>query len=399
MNRIVAINTVNYGSTGNIMVNIAEYARDHGYAYTTFAEDGHAQKKGVPGHEFIGSWQEIRISDFINTQTGNQGSLNILGTRKLLKRLDEIQPEIIHLHNLHSNFVNLELLFTYIKEKGISTVWTMQDCWSFTGHCPYFSIIGCEKWKTGCYECPLYREYPKARIDKSKELYEKKKRLFTGLPNNVLAAPTEWMKGLAAESFLKEYRAEVIPNFVDQTIFKPRESDFREKYHLQDKYLVLSVAFPFDQRKGADRLIRIADQLDDSYHIVIVGRTDITHPRITCIGRTTDQIELAKIYSACDLFVCASYLEAFGIVNIEALSCGLPVIVYKGSGGAEETIDSTCGILSDDQHDVADIRKIRESGLYTAEASLTFSRRFDKQVVLAQYVDLYRRMLEEKKGV
>ena len=391
MKKIVAINTVNYGSTGNMMLNLAEQSRKSGFECYTFCQDGHAQLKGIAGNEFIGDWKEKRLSDALNTLIGSQGSLNKCGTKRFLKRLDELQPDLIHLHNLHSNFINLDMLFSYLKTKDIPVVWTLHDCWAFTGHCPHFVTAGCERWKTGCHDCPLYREYPATLIDRSAVMYEKKKAMFNGVGNMSLVVPSQWMGRFLPDSFLKDYSYQVIYNGIDQTVFSPKTNSFRQTHNLEDKYLILTVAFPWTEQKGLDRVLHLADQLDDDYQIVMIGAENISHDRILCIPRTNNAAALAEIYTAADVLLNASRVESFGLTNIEALACGTPVISY-GAGGNIETFDETCGRLVTDDTLLPTVYDLRKNPLF-GEACRIFAKRFSLQNMYDAYLDLYQKMI------
>ncbi|MBR3128869.1 MAG: glycosyltransferase, partial [Solobacterium sp.] len=375
MKTIVGINTVNYGSTGKLMLGLAEQARRSGYEYRTFCQDGHAQIKGIPGNAFIGSWVEKRISDAINTMTGYQGALNHFGTNAFLKKLDHIHPDLIHLHNLHSNFVNLDALFAYIKKNNIPVVWTLHDCWAFTGHCPHFITAGCTRWQTGCHDCPLYREYPAAIKDRSREMYARKKEMFTGIENMELAVPSKWMQSFLPDSFLKEYPSQVIYNGIDLNLFQPREGSFCRDHHLEDKFIILAVAFPWTEQKGLDRMLALADRLDDSWQIVLVGIDHVENEKILCIPRTADQKQLTEIYTAADVLINPSRVESFGLVNVEALACGTPVISY-GAGGNIETFDDSCGRLVNDDNLVEVLHDMKEKQM-PAQACIEYARRFD----------------------
>ncbi|MBR0214380.1 MAG: glycosyltransferase [Solobacterium sp.] len=392
MKTIVGINTVNYGSTGKLMLGLAEQARASGCVYKTFCQDGHAQIKGIPDNSFIGTWVEKRISDAVNTVTGYQGALNHFGTNAFLKELDRISPDLIHLHNLHSNFINLESLFAYIKKRDIPVIWTLHDCWAFTGHCPHFVTAGCELWKTGCHDCPLYREYPAVMTDRSVRMYEKKKQMFTGIPKMTLTVPSEWMRRFLPDSFLCEYPSRVIYNGIDRNVFRPVSSAFRKRYSLEGRFIVLAVAFPWTNQKGLDRMLSLAEQLDDTFQLVMVGTEKTGSDRILCIPRTASQQELAEIYSAADVLINPSRVESFGLVNAEALACGTPVLSY-GAGGNVETFDSSCGRLVNDSNLTVTLNEMKNRPL-SPEACREYSRRFDLKTMYENYLSLYEQMLK-----
>ena len=152
-------------------------------------------------------------------------------TKQFIEWIKEYDPDVIHLHNIHGYYINVEVLFKYLKTCGKKIIWTLHDCWSFTGHCVYFDYVGCDKWKTGCSDCPQKKEYP-ARVgpDMSKSNYSVKKNLFTGILNMTLVTPSQWLANLIHDSYMKEYPVKVIYNGVDTEIFKPSVSSVKEKY-------------------------------------------------------------------------------------------------------------------------------------------------------------------------
>ena len=169
------------------------------------------------------------------------------GTRQLITMLEEFQPDIIHLHNLHKFCINISMLFQYIKRSNVSVVWTLHDCWAFTGQCPHFTVVKCDKWKEGCYHCPQIGVYPKSRIDNSRRMYALKKQCFTGIENMTIVTPSQWLADLVKQSFLKEYPVKVINNGIDLHTFQPTTSDFRERNGIaKDKHLLLGVAFGWE---------------------------------------------------------------------------------------------------------------------------------------------------------
>lgn len=261
-------------------------------------------------------------------------------TEKFIEWVKVYDPDVIHLHNIHGYYINVEVLFKYLKECGKKIIWTLHDCWSFTGHCVYFDYVNCDKWKIGCKHCPQKAEYP-ARIgpDMSKRHYALKKKLFTDVENMILVTPSQWLADLIAESYMKEYRTKVIYNGVDTSVFKPTKSNVKEKYNCQNKKIVLGVAAVWDKRKGLNTFIELARQLADCYQIVLVGlnKDQIEQlPRnIIGIERTNSIKELVELYSAAEVFVNPTLEDNYPTTNIEAIACGTPVITYETGGSFE----------------------------------------------------------------
>ena len=349
--RIVQINGGAKGSTGKIMMGIAEVARAQGHEVmcaspiTTTNRDAGEDC----GYYRIGTFNSRRLNVALARITGFNGCFAWFETYKLLKKIDEFKPDIIHLHNLHDSYINLPMLFSYIKKHNVPTVWTLHDCWAFTGQCPHFTIAKCDKWKVGCHNCPQYKEYPASLYDNTKKMWQLKKKWFTGVKNMTIVTPSEWLAGLARESYLKQYPIEVINNGIDLNVFKPTHSNFRKQYGIPgDKYIVLGVSFAWGYRKGLDCFVEMAEKLDERYQIVLVGTDDEIDKNlpqsIISIHRTQNQKELAEIYSAADVFAMPTREENSPTVNMEAIACGTPVVTFD-TGGCAETVDTSTGII------------------------------------------------------
>ena len=267
------------------------------------------------------------------------GSRN--ATKKFLKWADTFHPDIVWLHNIHGYYINVEMLFTWIKEHPDMLVkWTLHDCWAFTGHCSHFTAVKCEQWKNHCSYCPQLKSYPSCYgIGNVYRNYERKEHAFTDVKNMQLIVPSKWLAGLVKQSFLREYPVEVRYNTINTDVFKPTESDFRDKYGLQNKKIVLGVASTWNERKGLRDFYKLAEMLDDHYAIVLVGlnkkQMHDLPKNIHGIRRINNSEELAAIYSAADIFANPSVEETFGMATIEAQACGIPSIVYENTACAE----------------------------------------------------------------
>ena len=347
--KIVQINSVLNGSTGKIMMGIHNELLKQGY--DSYVVWGRGRE---PNNE-----HEIYMDDKIGTYfhvlysrlTGKTGFASKRATKKLLKKLDGIKPDIVHLHNVHGYYINIELLFNYLKSNNIKVVWTLHDCWPFTGQCPHFERLKCYKWKEQCYKCPLTNSYPKAFIDNSKCNYIKKKELFTGL-NMTIVTPSKWLANLVKQSYLKDYRVEVINNGIDTNVFKLTKSNFREKYNLQDKKIILGVSSVWTESKGYYDFIELSKILDDDYKIVMVGLNDKQLKEIPSniigIKRTENQQELAGLYSTADIFFNPTYEDNYPSVNLEAIACKTPVITYDTGGSSESANECIYKICKSD---------------------------------------------------
>ena len=401
--RIVQINGGVFGSTGRIMFGIADALKNAGHEALCFSPVTTTNKDREPDHEYtkIGGFRSRQLNVLCETVTGLHGSFSEFATANLLRKIEEFAPDLIHLHTIHGSYINLPMLFRYIKKNHIKTVWTLHDCWAFTGGCPYFDIQDCDKWKTGCHHCPIYREYPKCIYDNTAAMYRKKKELFSGVGDMRLVTPSKWLKNHVEQSFLRQYPVRVINNGIDLSEFRPTESDFRRRFGCENKTVLLGVAFGWGERKGLDVFVRLAEELPDDYRIVLVGTDDAVEKKLPSdiipIRRTQNQNELAQIYSSADIFVNPTREEALGMVNVEALACGTPVLTFD-TGGSPEIIDDTCGAVvpkNDIQALADEIRRIAGERPYTESACLQRAAQFDEKRRFGEYVALYEEMLYE----
>ena len=267
-------------------------------------------------------------------------------TKEFLKWAEEYKPNLLWLHNLHGYYINVEMLFAWIKKHPEMQVkWTLHDCWAFTGHCSYFTMVKCEQWKSHCSYCSQLRRYPACFVMSSvSKNFERKRKAFTGVKNMTLITPSKWLADLTRQSFLKEYPVEVHYNTIDTNIFKPTPSDFRERYGLQDKFIVLGVANVWEDRKGLFDFYKLAKKLDDRCVIVLIGlsKEQIVNSPSNIIGiqRTNSPQEWAKIYTAADVFFNPTYEDNYPTVNLEASACGAQVLTYR-TGGSPESVPAS----------------------------------------------------------
>lgn len=401
--KIVAINTLPAASTGGIMLGIGKIAEKHGHMYTAFAGNW----KGFPAkdnrYHIFGFRSENMLSALLARLTGLQNCFSVFGTIQLLKQIDRIKPDLIQLNNLHLNVINVPMLFRYLKKHRIPVFWTLHDCWTFTGHCPHFESIGCDKWKTGCYSCPIYRSYPASTFDNSAMMFRKKKKWYGSMERLCFIATSDWVHRQLQNSFLKHHLSIVIKNGIDLNVFKPSHSDFRKKNHCENKYLVLGVSFVWNKKKGLDVFCRLSEDLPDNYQVILVGVDEMlknTLPSgIISIQRTQNQQELAELYSAADVFVNPTLEDTFPTVNLESLACGTPVVTFR-SGGSGECLDDTCGAVVE-KNDVTALRReitrACEEKIYSEDACVLRAGRFDMWECYEKYIRLYESRIPNNK--
>lgn len=390
MMKIVQINaTCGIGSTGKICVGISELLTDKGVENYIICSRSNGYSLGIEcSNDYYTKFQALKAKVL-----GNYGFNSVVETKKIIAELEKIKPDIVNLHNIHGHDCNLAMLFKYFKKNNIKLIWTFHDCWAFTGYCMYFDMVHCDKWKTECHDCPQRHAYS-FFFDKSKKLFNRKKEIFSGLDLTIVT-PSQWLADLVKQSFLKDYPVEVINNGIDLGVFKPTESDFRKKHGIEDKKIILDVAFGWDARKGIDVFLELNKRLPDDYKIVLVGTNDETDKRlpesIISIHRTQNQQELAEIYSAADVFVNPTREDNYPTVNMESIACGTPVITFK-TGGSPEMVDGNTGsVVECDDIDALEreIIRICEDKPYSKENCIAKAQQFDKKERFIEYTQKY----------
>lgn len=344
--RYVQLNSFYNGSTGTIMRNLHKGLAERGAdSYILWGR----RHETVSDHErcvatrlgYLSHGALVRLDD-------RMGFHSKRDTARLLKLLDEIDPDVVHLHNIHGYWVNVEMLFGWLTRHRCQVRWTLHDCWAFTGHCAHFTYVKCAQWMDHCAHskrCPQLDAYPKTICKRNcARNFEDKRRVFMSIPPErmTLITPSHWLEGLVKQSFLKEYPVEVHHNTVDRTVFKPTPSDFRKLHDIGDRFMILGVASPWTERKGLGDFVRLAQELDsDRYVIVLVGLTKKQikklPERIVALNRISSPQELAAIYTAADVFFNPTREDNYPTVNLEAEACSTPVVAYD-TGGCRESV-------------------------------------------------------------
>jgi len=392
--KVLQINSVcGIGSTGRIAVDLYKVLEEKGHECVIAYGRGIAPSdiKSIKIGTNIDNYMHIaktRLAD-------RHGFGSMKATKEFIKKVKEYNPDIIHLHNIHGYYINVEILFNYLKEANKPVVWTLHDCWAFTGHCAHFDYIGCDKWKTSCSNCLQKKVYPSSLIKDSSEWnYQKKKELFTSIRNMTIITPSEWLRNLVKQSFLGKYPVKIINNGIDLKTFKPTENDFREKHILKDKFIILGVSSVWNVLKGMGYFAEIAGKLDDSYKIILVGVTKSQKKKlpknITGIIKTNNSKELANLYTMADVFVNPTLEDSFPTTNLESLACGTPVITFD-TGGSVESVDSSCGIIvkkGSVSKLVFEIIKLKQEN-FGVENCIDRAKAFDKKERFKEYINIY----------
>ena len=386
--KVLMINSVcGIKSTGRIATDLADMLTEQGHTVKIAYGRESVPEKYTKYAVRIGSDWDVRLHGVMARVFDNAGFGCRKATLKFIEFIKEFAPDIIHLHNLHGYYINVAILFEFLKEYNKPIVWTLHDCWAFTGHCAHFDLYKCYKWRTECNKCPQKKEYPTSLLfDNSRENYIHKKKAFQGVNKLVVVTPSQWLAGLVKESFLQNYETRVINNGVDLTLFKPTDGDFRKRYNLEDKIIVLGVASAWGARKGLVDFIELRKLLDDRYEIVLVGVSEedknILTKGMLGITRTDSVKELAEIYTASDIFVNLTYEDNYPTVNLEAQACGTPVLTYRTGGSVESVTEEQVA----EQGNLQDIVELIEK--YEGKRASVQSF-YDKNIAFEKYIKLY----------
>lgn len=392
--KVLQINSVcGIKSTGRIATDLYRALKENGH--DCIVAYGRAAAKNIDPADAIkiGSQNEVMRHALLARLTDKAGFYSKRGTRALIQTIEAYQPDIVQLHNLHGYYINIEQLFRYLSGANLPVVWTLHDCWAFTGHCAYYDYAACTAWKTACHDCPQKKEYPTSLFsDRSRSNYQKKKELFNLVDRLTLVAISDWIAYQAKASFLKHKKIVTIRNGIDLNRFHPTPSDFKKRHQIQDKKMLLGVASVWDRRKGFDTFLELSKRLSDEEILVMVGLTDeqirALPGNIIGIKKTDSEAELAEIYTAADVFVNPTMEEGLGLVNLEAQACGTPVITYD-TGGSPECVSEQSGLVVPKKDIDALLSGIRTMD-FSEENILAHAGGFDKKKKYQEYMDVYK---------
>ena len=353
----------------------------------------------------VGNKADVAWHGLVTRLTDRHGLASEGATRAFIREIERIQPDIIHIHNIHGYFLNYRVLFDYLAKCDIQVVWTVHDCWLYTGHCYHYSYIGCNKWKSECVHCPQRKLFPSSWwADRSKQNFRDKKAAFTSLPKErfTIVPVSRWIKGEMLQSFLKDYDFRVIHNGIDTNVFTIYDpTEVKRKYQLEGKRIILGVASIWCEEKGWNDFMRLAEQLDEHERLVLVG-VDEKHQallpkHVTGISRTENIRQLAELYSAAEVFVNPTWQDNYPTVNLEAIACGTPVVTYRTGGSIEAVTESTGLVVEQGDIDglLKAVRTIEERGkAHSQQPCRTFAlANFKKEDRYAEYLKLYDELI------
>ena len=405
MKRVLQINTVyNTGSVGRIMAGLYDFAQKDGYdPYVAFSRSD--VPDGINGYR-IGNKIDFleHVSKDIFFDKSGFGSEK--ETEKFIKWIDRIKPDIIHLHNIHGFYIQVEVLFDYIKKKNIPVIWTFHDCWPMTGHCASIEYIDCDKWQTGCEHCPQHlQSYPYSITDNSRENYKRKKAAFTYVENMTIVTPSKWLAGKVKLSYFSRYPIDIIPNGIDTDMFRALGNNGMSAVK-DHRHIILGVANVWTDRKGLKYFEQLADIIDDSYVIYIVGvnSNQLRYfnkryaGRIQGITHTESINDLVNLYNNALCYVNLTLEDNFPTTNLEALACGTPVITFRTGGSPESIDEGTCGYVVDKGRVDLVYEKIElilsKGKEWYSENCRNKALQYSKGKRFGEYIELYDRILE-----
>lgn len=411
MKKLLQINPVlrTNTSTGRIVQEIGELAIKEGWdSYVAYSggRDGlkPCKSKLIP----VGGKADVAFHGLWTRLTDRHGLASWSATRRFIDEIKALKPDVIHIHNIHGYFLNYKILFDFLAQSDIPVVWTVHDCWLYTGHCYHYAAAGCYKWQSLCEDCPQKFEFPASYfVDRSRQNYLDKKEAFTSVPNMTIVTVSEWMKNEMSNSFLKNCQFQVIHNGIDLNVFSVQDNEqgVRQRYGLGDKRIILGLASIWSKEKGWDDFIEMAKMLNDNELIVLVGVSEKQQEQlpsnIVGIRRTENVQQLAELYSAADVFVNPTWQDNYPTVNLEAIACGTPVVTYR-TGGSVEAINDSTGMIVE-QGDVAGllsaVREIMQRGTqFFKDSCRKFAlENFDKEERYNDYLKLYDKLLKRSR--
>lgn len=392
MYRILQINAnYGFGSTGLIMRDIDELLLQQPdiESFVAYQRSCCNIANGIT----IGNAVDWKLHAILSRILGEQGFYSTISTRKFFGALNKIKPDIVHLHNLHSNYVNIEMLLNYLAEKDIPTVITMHDCWWFTGKCFHYVDVGCKRFITGCGDCPKLKAPPTSFLfDRSKDVYQKKKHILLSIPRLTMVGCSDWICGEAKKSFLNGTNIVRLYNGVDVSIFKPMEIS------RNTDFTVMGMANKWLSARELGLIDIILKETDAN--IMIVGCTKAQQEtlekygsRVKPIGFISNREELAQLYNTADVFVNVTHADTLPTVNMESICCGTPVITYDSTGSTELILPNTGYVVKEgDKYRIAELFNSRRlpDRIKCAEAG---KANFDRNICYQGYIDLYRSIL------
>ena len=409
MKKLLQINPVlrTSTSTGRIMREIGDMAMSHGWeSYVAYSKGRDGMMSCTSQTVPVGNGPDVAWHGVVTRLTDRHGLASAFVTKNFVRKIESIRPDIVHIHNIHGYFLNYRILFDYLSGAGIPVVWTVHDCWLYTGHCYYYTAADCMKWQTGCGHCPQRGEFPASLfLDRSHRNWEDKRRAFTSMPHSefVIVPVSKWLKEEMGKSFLKDCNFRVIHNGIDTEVFNIQNSEsVKARYGLGNRHVILGVASIWSREKGLDDFLALSGMISSDEVLVLVGVTPEQKAslpeNVIGITRTDNVHDLAALYSAAEVFANPTYQDNYPTVNLESIACGTPVVTYR-TGGSPESVTPATGFVvetGDLKSLLESVRKIEADGKdsYRTACREYAEKNFRKEDRYAEYIRLYGELLD-----
>lgn len=400
--RIMQINEIcGTGSIGRTTYELAEELTNQGHQCLVAYANGNSSFENSVR---IGNYLDHKIHALMSRITGLQGYFSVYATKNLLKEIKKFDPQVVHLRNLHGNYINLRLLLKYLSKNDIATVVTLHDCWVYTGKCTYYVPVECDKWQKNCGKCPLLHVdnvNPTYFFDRTRKCLKDKREWFGKIPRLAVTGVSKWVASEAEKSIFSKKEIRTIYNWIDTEVFSYRQSGLKEKLNIQDKKVVLMLAASLSVKKGYNELLYLSKNLSPDYKLIFIGKNELQldiPDNVIYISHTDDAIELAEYYSMADVCVNVTQYETFGKVTAEAICCGTPAVVYNNTA-SPELVDEGCGIVIDQSEGmrkiVDAIHEITGNGkeYYKENCQKSAENRFKKSIGVNKYIELYESLI------
>ena len=388
--KILLINvTCGIGSTGRICVDIAEALNRNGHEVKIAYGREAVPHKYSNFAERVGSEEDV-INHAVRARLfDSAGFCSKKVTQKFIEWIRTFDPDVIHLHNVHGYYINVDILFRYLHTCGKKIIWTLHDCWAFTGHSAYCDAADCTRWINGCHNCPNKNKYPASILDRSSENWKRKRKIFNDIPNMRIVTPSEWLETLVKKSFLSDYKTNAIYNGVNTKVFKPAKDKRISEYEPDNRKIILGVASVWDERKGLQEFYELAKIITDDYVILLVGLDRKKTKKLPCnikvIKKTQNIQALAALYSMAEVYINPTWEDNYPTTNLEAIACGTPVITFD-TGGSGESAKLFGSVVP--KGDISELwREIQ--GISIINSQPDYIKMIDKEKMAMDYFRLY----------
>ncbi len=400
--KIMHINaTYNVGSTGVIVNDLHTLSSENGIdSYVSYSSSDKTADEIKNGY-IIGNKLSKKLHALFCRIGGKQAYFSKRATKKLIRHIKTVNPDVVHLHNLHSNYIHLNNLLEYLAKENVNTVITLHDCWFYTGGCFHYTADKCSKWLNSCGDCPKrLKDTPAYFKDNSAKILADRKKYLGAIKNLTVVGVSQWIADEAERTFFKDKKVCTIYNGVDTDFFTPTSSDFREKYGLQNKFVILGAANKWLSPINAETLKMVTEKLSDDCVLVIIGCTEKQKSglpdNVLPLGYISDRDELRKMYSMADVFANCTREESLSLINVEAQSCGTPVVTYRNTG-AQETVDNKCGFSVESgnaEEFLNTILKVKEleKEILSDDCRDWVKTKFQREENYNKYINLYKKL-------